>query len=452
MNEKSRVVSRRSMMLRSSAALAARAPMVGAAGWLAACGATTTGNAPGDGGSGGGGAIGAVPDRPVTLTYLNFFGPADPQNVLFPHALSHFQAKHPRVQVDQISTNGTGQNVMTKYQSLAAAGTTPDFAALNPQYVEPLRARGALADLTPYTRRDAKAFQAADFTEATLLRSRKDGKWHAIPLQMGLWFLIYNAGVFQQAGQPAPDATWTWERYLTAARAVLSKDPNNLGVTMPPYELPVRGNGGDVLSKDEKRCLLDEAVAVEAIQWMADLRLKHRISPGQSEMGGQNARQLFDAGRLAAHIGDPGFLSQTQRGKLGFAWDIASVPRGKAARVSTVKGPSLVMLNESKEKDSAWAWLLHYTSPEMQRYVAVEGKVVSARTSALKAYVALDEGFNKNVLLDTASIARPMPYVAKYDEVDREIQDGLDEALAGTQPVKTAMSEVVRKVNLILAS
>ncbi|HEX2185992.1 MAG TPA: hypothetical protein VHN78_10865, partial [Chloroflexota bacterium] len=191
--------------------------------------------------------------------------------------------------------------------------------------------------------------------------------------------------------------------------------------------------------------------AVEAIQWSADLRLRHHVVPAPAEQGGLETRQLFDSGRLAVHIGDPGFLSGTQRGKLGFAWNIAAVPRGKAARVTTVKGPSLVMIQGSKEHEVAWAWLLHYTSPEMQRYVAVEGKILSARMSALRAYVALDEGFDGAVLLDMAAIARPMPYVARYDEMDEAIRTGLDAAYSGEKSAREAMAEVVRRVNDLLA-
>src|SRR5919197_3369867 len=50
---------------------------------------------------------GSVSDRPVTLTYLNWFGPSDPQNVLFPHALKEFQQRHPQVHVEQIVASGS---------------------------------------------------------------------------------------------------------------------------------------------------------------------------------------------------------------------------------------------------------------------------------------------------------------------------------------------------------
>ncbi|HEV2125190.1 MAG TPA: extracellular solute-binding protein, partial [Chloroflexota bacterium] len=219
-----------------------------------------------------------------------------------------------------------------------------------------------------------------------------------------------------------------------------------------PYELPVRSNGGEILTADEKKCLLDQPAAVEAIQWNADLGLKHRVVATADEMAGLNARQAFDQGKLAYHIGDPGFLSQTQRGKLNFAWNLAVVPKGKVSRVSTVKGPSLIMSQESKEKDTTWAWLAHYTSAEMQKFVAVEGKVVSARTNALKAYVALDEGINKQALLDVAAVAKPMPYVARYDEMDKEIGAGLLAVNSGQRPAKEAMAEVARRVNEILST
>ncbi len=426
----------RRFLLSSSAVLAA--PV------LAACGA--------GGGAAGSGSTetkpGAVSSKPVTLSYLNWFSPTDPQNVLFPHALKVFQAQHPQVNVEQVVATGS---VMEKYLSLAAAGTTPDISALNPQFVEPLRARGSLADLTPYIKRDGKTWQPEDITPATQVRAQKNGKWHAIPLQMGLWFLFYNTNLLQQAGVSKPDASWDWDKLPEVVRAVRARTPDVLGMTLPPYELPVRDNGGDVLDKDEKKCLLDQAPAVEAIQWIGDLRQKHKVNPTPEEMGGQNAQQLWQAGRILFHVGDPGFLSTSQRAKPSFQWDIAVVPKGKITRVSTVKGPSLILSQDSKEKDTAWSWLGHYTGPEMQRYVAVEGKVVSARTSALKAYVGVDEGITKQVVLDTAQIAKAMPYVARFDEMDKEISTGLDTVYTGQRPARDAMAEVVRKVNAILA-
>gem|GEM_PF-1435887 len=405
---------------------------------LAACGVSAPPASP---------QVSALP--PATLSYVNWFATGNAQDVLFQHQSGLFKGRHPQLTVEEIK-RGPGVTMLEKYLSMAAAGTTPDLAALNPQFVEPLRARGMLADLTRYVKRDAQTFKPDDFYPATLLRTTRDGKWHAIPLQMGLWFTVYNRTLLQEAGLPAPDGSWTWDTALQMARTVKDREPGVLGMAFPPYELPVRDNGGEILTTDEQRCLLGELRAIEAVQWIGNLRTKHQVVPPPQETTGQNAQTLFTSGRYVFHVGDPGFLSNVQRAKPVFSWDIAVPPKGKAAHVSTVKGPSLVISKDSAHQDAAWAWLADYTGVEMQRYVSLEGKMVSARKSALEEFVKLDEGFDKRVLLTVAAMARPMPYVAKFDELDKEIDAGLDAVYTGMQAAAIAMPETARKVNLIL--
>jgi multiple sugar transport system substrate-binding protein len=388
-----------------------------------------------------------------SVNYLSFFAGDDPQTISLPYVTQQFVAKYPQAKVEHTTSNGSSAaNVMEKYLSLLAAGTPPDVAAVNPMYIEPLWGKSALADLTPFVKRDSKSFQPDDFNEATLLRAVRGGKWHCLPLQMGLYFLFYNQTALSQAGVAKPDVSWTWDKLLESARAIRQRDTNSLGMTQPPYELPLRDNGGDVLTADEKKCLLDQPAAVEAIQWAGDLRQKHHAVPEPAEMSGQAARALFDSGRFAFHLGDPGFLSGTIRGKLSFPWDIAMPPKGKVAQVDTVKGPSFVMSADSKNKDAAWAWLSHYDGPEMQRYVATNGKIVSARKSALKAFTDAETGYTSAVILQAAAIAKPMPYVARFDDMDKEISTGLNAVYGGQKTAKDAMADVVQKVNLILAS
>ncbi len=459
-----RVTTRRTFVLR----------LAGAAGSPSALGAAC---APGQATGRAEPTPGGVPNRPVALTYLN--QGAALGGAFWDKALALFRQQHPQVSVEYIPNAG-GTPVMEKFISLAA-GTTPDMVKLNPQFVEPLRARGALADLTPYVKRDARTFKPEDFVGASAARAMgpcpltpsgrgassgsppdrpltpsgrgaSSGCWHAIPDNAGLWFLIYNTNAFQQVGAGAPDATWTWDRLADVVRQTMARDPNVLGMSMPPYELPVRDNGGDILTRDEKKCLLDEPAAVEAFQWMADQRHRHRIVPPSEDNTPQALRGHFDTGRIVAHVADSGFLSATLRQQVNTTWDIAPLPKGKVARVSTAKGPSTSIAAESKEKDAAWAWLAHYTGPEMQRQQAVEEGSTTARRSAMQAYLDAAKGFNKQALLDAVSIARPMPYVARWDEISKEIDAGQVQILTRQEPPRTVLAEVARKVNAILAA
>ena len=429
--------------------LATRRAVLGAGGTLGGVGVAGALGACGVGQESSGPAPGGVPSKPISLTHLNQGSGA--AGTFFDYAVAEFRKKYANVNVEYIPNGATG-TVMEKFLSLSAAGTTPDVVVLNPPFVEPLRARGSLADLTPYVKRDAKTYQPEDFVESTLTRAVRNGKWHAIPDNLGLWMMIYNTTAFQQVGAGTPDATWTWDRLVDVIRQTMARDANVLGMIMPPYELPLRGNGGDILSNDEKQCILDQPAAVEAIQWEGDLRQRHRVVPGTAEMGGLAARALFDSGRIVVNWADPGFLNTTVRQKMNFSWDIATIPRGKAAHVSTVKGPSLSLSTDGKERDTAWAWLGHYTGPEMQKYRAVESVSPTARKSGLKAYLDSVQGFTKQVYVDVAAITRTMPYIAKYDEMDKEIQAGLDAVYDGKQSAKVAMAEVTRKVNAILAT
>ena len=100
---------------------------------LAACGVSAPPASP---------QVSALP--PATLSYVNWFATGNAQDVLFQHQSGLFKERHPQLTVEEIK-RGPGVTMLEKYLSMAAAGTTPDLAALNPQFVEPLRARGLLA-------------------------------------------------------------------------------------------------------------------------------------------------------------------------------------------------------------------------------------------------------------------------------------------------------------------
>src|SRR5688572_4356613 len=160
---KVRPLSRRALLAATASAPAAIAA-------LAACAAPGTPGAPAN----------SVPTGPIALSYLFFFGPDDPQSISLPFVLEEFKKKHPNITIEQTSTSGGTGNVMEKFVAMSSAGTPADVAAINPQFIEPLRAKGALADLTSFVKRDTRTFQPEDFNEPTLARAIREGKWTAL--------------------------------------------------------------------------------------------------------------------------------------------------------------------------------------------------------------------------------------------------------------------------------
>lgn len=50
-----------------------------------------------------------------------------------------------------------------------------------------------------------------------------DGKTYAIPYRQDSWVLFYNKTLFDKAGIPAPDGSWTWDDYTSTSKQLTAK-------------------------------------------------------------------------------------------------------------------------------------------------------------------------------------------------------------------------------------
>jgi hypothetical protein len=112
--------------------------------------------------------------------------------------------------------------------------------------------------------------------------------------------------------------------------------------------------------------------------------------------------------------------------------------------LSTIKGPSVVISSSSQAREASWTCLAHYTGVEIQRQAATQVRALGARKNAIEAYLAIDDRFDNQTILQVASSARQLPYIARGDDVARAILEGLDVVWTGRQTAGVAMVEVAR--------
>jgi multiple sugar transport system substrate-binding protein len=345
--------------------------------------------------------------------------------------------------------------VLEQLQLLAAAGTPPDTAQINPRIITPLISKGLLYSITDYAKRDAREFQPDDFYPAALERLIKGGKLYGAPVQMGLFVLIYNQDLLAAAGERPPDDTWTWDTLAAAAKRLTAGegDGKRFGVTAPPWEILVWAYGGEILDQAEKVCLLTDPKAQAGLQWLQDLRHKHQAAPRPGEVTGMTNQQLFLAGRLAMSVVIPGFVNDIEKGAPPFRWDLAFVPKGPARRATIVQGPSSAVVAGTKQPDLAWEWLKWWTGVEVRRFAAREERAVGARKSGAAEYLKLPPPpANRKALVDSAHFARNQPYIAQYDEMTRIITAEWDAALARNEKsIKEATESAKRQIDALLA-
>ena len=388
------------------------------------------------------------------IVYMHFFTPGDPQMTILPHAQQIFAQQMPNVTL-KVEFNAGGAQLETKLETMLAGGTPPDAATVNPQVVLPLMSKGALLDLSPLIKGDAATYVPEDFYPPTLTRVVNDGKQYGIPLQMGLFVLIYNKDLLKAAGVSEPTDAWHWDKeFLEAAQKLTngSGGSKQYGTNMPPLEAVIWANGGDLFSADEKKCTLDQPAAAEAVQWLGDLRFKYKVTPLASDLASINTTDLFLNGRLAMDIDIAGTVSRIIQKKPKFDWDIAHVPSGKAGRFTIVQGPSMLVFDSAKNKDLGWKWIELYTSKDVQLFGTTVAQVVSARKSADEAYIKLPPPpAHRGPQVDSVSFARQHYYTAKYAQINNTLNKNLDDVwTTNTKPAQEAMTAACKQIDPLL--
>ncbi|MBI3970743.1 MAG: sugar ABC transporter substrate-binding protein [Chloroflexi bacterium] len=295
---------------------------------------------------------------PASLVWIKGTG-ADRIQQGYDKTAEAFAQLHPSVKVEPILPSG---DFFEKVRIMLAGGSPVDVVWTSPVWIGALPKQGIVRDLSAFVSRD-KTFDKSDFFPAALQSFEWDNKPHAMPCFLYYFCLFYNRDSFKAAGLKPPDTTWTWSTFLeTATRLssqrggeerfglVHSNDLNNL--------LPwIRSHGGKVFDHPQypKRTLMD-AKAIEALQFMYDLRFKHRVVPTREQLGGLSLARMFAAGRVAmwaaAVITGTPVLEQQP-----FDADVTYLPKGAAGRKNVMSLTGHGITPSTKYPDQSWEFL-----------------------------------------------------------------------------------------------
>lgn len=338
-----------------------------------------------------------VPAKPAGKLYI--MSRADPSILeLFKVQVQAFQAEHPNVQIE---IDHQSQDAwLEKFKSMVASGAPLDSAFANDSNAVPFARDGLTENLEPYLARQ-KDFKEADFAAGSWFAMRYQGRRYGLPWDSGAYAVFYNMDLFDAAGVPYPDTKkrMTWDELLTIARRLTidatGRRPNEGGFdptkviqygfsTSTTWGIAhfVFSNGGEMLTTDGK-VPLDELVAIEAIQFMADLRSKHFVwsapqYPTAQPIGFRNNNLAMDHNG-AWQIGR--YATDVKR--LG----VAPAPTKKLP-VSGGHYSPLVMTRHSQNKDTAWAWMYFACLSEMgQGILSDAGQMQPTRRSLTQRFL-----------------------------------------------------------------
>ncbi len=294
-----------------------------------------------------------------------------------------------------------------------------------------------------------------DFWPQTIERLTWDGKLWGLPAEVWFTFTFVNLDMLEEAGLEMPDWDWTYSDFLELATALTKGEgvQKQYGSNAPTdsFYVPVWAWGGEMLDALEETCLLDSEPATEAIQWIADLIVKHGVSPSSEDLADTNTRSFFESGRVGMHWQANWYLSYCEKSAT-MEWDVIPHPIGPAGRKAETRGANFGIFEQTKHPDESWVLMLDLSTGQGQEIMITE----SALFPTLQRLGVPEKlpHYSQNwidVTRESAAVARAQPMVPPYVEMRDAWNKELSEVWVGRKTAREATDALVPAVNKILA-
>ena len=361
----------------------------------------------------------------VTITYAIW-----DNNQLPAHEqiMDAFMAANPGIKVEiQVVPWG---NYWEKLQTAVAGGEAYDVFWMNGPNFPVYASKGVLMNLQDLV--DAGEVDPSVYPASLVNLYSYEGNLYGVPKDFDTIGLYYNVDMFDKAGVAYPTADWTWDD-LKAAAEKLTTDGNwGFAATLEDqsnYWNLIFQNGGQVISEDGSKVLIDEPAACDAIKFNYSF-VEAGFSPDGATMSSIDpAIQLFPGGKVAM-IFAGSWMARTYADAEPTI-NVAPLPMGQQ-RATIIHGLSNVVWSNTKHPDEAKALVKFLGSEEAALILAQSGTVIPAYQGMQQAWVdSLPEMNLQESFIDALAYAVPYPTAAKGMEWNTKIAEVLGEVWAG---------------------
>ncbi|MCD6378158.1 MAG: sugar ABC transporter substrate-binding protein [Planctomycetes bacterium] len=339
-----------------------------------------------------------------------------------------YEKEHPHVKIRLVSGDEE------KYLTMVTGGVAPDIAVSGPSEMHYYARRNAILPLDDFIEKD-KSFSTDDFFPVAIETMRYRGKIYGLPDNGSPVALIYNKEMFDRYNKAHPEDridypndSWTWDDFRHAAKA-LTKDldgdgqPDVYGTIIDFYRnrfpIAVWSFGGEVISKDKRRCLMDSPQAIAAVRMLRDIIWVDKSAPsaftqfaGVSE---QSHTTLFREERVAM-IMSTRYLYDGLLGKTQFEWDVGPLPKGPAGQVSLYIADGWIISSQSLHPDEVWKLAKFLVSPLSAEIGMRNGRGISCTKAIAKKFLCHPgvKPPHECVWIDMINVSRPKDFEFRF--------------------------------------
>ncbi len=394
-----------------------------------------------------------------TIRFTTWGSPAS--NKVYQDVVDEFEKRNPDIKVElmMLPWDAYHRKILTMF----AAGSKLDVMRLANSYFPQFMEKGALLPLDEYIAKDKDEIDPDDFYPEALMGGRgEDGRVYGLPVDIAGWAIYYNRGLFDEAGLPYPDESWTWDTLLEMAKK-LTKDLDGDGridqygvyvkVKMGVIELLAGQSGATILNEDNSKCTFNSPEGRAVIQLLYDLIVKHKVVPPPEFRADQNVWAAQKVAMVMLMRGDvTGF-----RQSLPFDWDVGPVPKwpGKEPRALVVGGFNpWVISNKTELPEESWRFLKFFTGREASANMAETGRFVPARRSVAESPAFLETSPPEHNVYFLDLIRTPnkvfVPRFPRYKRLDKVFRTNFQYLMEGKFTVDEASRRIEQDVNALI--
>ena len=371
--------------------------------------------------------------------------------------LAHaFEVANPGITVKIEQTVADG--LQNRVQVVLRAGSPPDLIDINSSWNVPFAATGALAALDDDVA--AAKLDLSDMVPAALAASKLNGKLYGLPYRAESHALLYNKGLFREAGLDPDKPPQTWSELLEAAKkltrtnaagqqqyglgVVGGGEVANLITRMVPF---IWSNGGDVLSDDGTQVLINRPEAVQAVTFYTELYTKYGVAPPSTlQNDGLALRRLFTNGVIAMYPSGQFDLAPIHQEAPKLELGVGLLPRADGGKIAGVLGGwSFILPKASAHHAAAWKLAAFLMQPERMGFYT---DTFPARQSAM----GLPRFQNPELkpYKEMLGYARPVPTVAAWVRIVQTIYDTTQQVLLKGATPQDGMNTAAKQIEALL--
>ncbi len=401
--------------------------------------------------------------QPVDATAAVFWDRQTTESAALLRALAEeFNQQWPGLPV-KVERSGSYADIFRKVTAGIRAGQLPAMAvsyeSMTTEYI-PMGAVAALDALIADPELGISEDKLADYYPMMLETNRFDehgGKYYSFPFAKSLLMLYYNKAVLDAAGIECPPETW--DDFIAQCRIIKAETghyAHAVSADCSTLNGIIFSMGGDIVRGRET--LYDSPEALAAFRLYETLHreaLAYLIPPGSYDDNMALAKDdIAFALRSSAGLSDMLLLMEGDRDR----WGITRIPQNNPDTPATVLyGPNVCIFNTTQEqKQAAWAFVRHFTTPEKQVRWSLETGYLPVRRSALEhpdMHAFWEEWPYNRAAYDCLPIARPEPNIAGWQEVRdlaartiTEVMTGMRSAESAAQHLKESADRALQQV------